>query len=522
MKMGIALRWKGIFCIIALLSISTIRVSGTETQQQADSAPDPAGIISIDGMKIFGDLERPPVLFQHDRHTAAVQKQGKDCTVCHLQQEGNLLLLFKRAENSAPKAVMNLYHENCIACHKETDAAKQPSGPVECGGCHVEKPTVQPAQQPAGMDKSLHFRHSKALENKCDSCHHEYDSVAKKLIYVKDAEGSCRFCHKQVTEENRISISLAAHKACIGCHLKTASRQQKTGPFTCAGCHNAESRRLVEKISPVPRMERKQPDVAMIKTGKEQVEHRMNFTPFDHKAHENYNDTCRVCHHAGMQACNTCHTMDGKKEGADIRLEQAMHRINADPSCIGCHTRQQQKRECAGCHALMSPDGGSSDATCAKCHSAIPTADQQSVTPEEEKAAAAALLGARTFITGLPEEKDIPEKVVIKRMSDKYEPVELPHRKIVKTLFEEIKDNKLAGYFHARQETICQGCHHNSPASLNPPQCVSCHGKPFSDPDVLKPGLLGAYHIQCMECHKKMEIDKPATCTECHKKKNTN
>ncbi len=522
MKMGRALRWTGMLCIVAVLSNSGIQVFGSETQPNDNSAPDYAGIISIDGMKAFGDLERPAVLFQHDRHTAALEKLGKDCTTCHIQKEGRLLLPFKRVENGTRKAVMDVYHENCIACHKETTANRQQSGPVECGECHMENPLIQPDQKPMGMDKSLHFRHSKALDNKCESCHHEYDETAKKLIYVKEKEGSCRFCHKRVTEENRISMSLASHKACIDCHLKTASRKQKTGPFKCAGCHNAESQRLIEKVSPVPRMERKQPDVALIKSGKEPLEHRMGFVPFDHKAHENYNDTCRVCHHAGMQPCNTCHTMNGAKEGATIRLEQAMHRIDADPSCIGCHNKQQENRECAGCHSAMTGKSSNAEGTCAKCHAAIPAIDGQSISsPEADTAAAAAHLESRTFITRLPDVKDIPDKVTIKRLSNKYQPVELPHRKIVTTLFEEIKDNKLAGSFHSSQETLCQGCHHNSPATLNPPQCANCHGEPFSDQNVLKPGLLGAYHIQCMECHKKMEISKPASCTDCHKEKVT-
>ncbi|MCP4020221.1 MAG: cytochrome c3 family protein, partial [Desulfobacteraceae bacterium] len=64
------------------------------------------------------------------------------------------------------------------------------------------------------------------------------------------------------------------------------------------------------------------------------------------------------------------------------------------------------------------------------------------------------------------------------------------------------------------------GCHHNSPASLTPPKCSSCHGK-SSDLKADKPGLKGAYHGQCITCHQKMEVKTvlPTDCTKCHEKK---
>ena len=119
-------------------------------------------------------------------------------------------------------------------------------------------------------------------------------------------------------------------------------------------------------------------------------------------------------------------------------------------------------------------------------------------------------------------ENKIPEKVIIKNLSDKYEPVELPHRKIIKTLLDGIKDNKLAGYFHTDKGTLCQGCHHNSPVSKKPPRCASCHAKmAFKDKELFRPGIEAAYHRQCMQCHDAMGIAKPDSrdCTACHLKK---
>jgi hypothetical protein len=139
----------------------------------------------------------------------------------------------------------------------------------------------------------------------------------------------------------------------------------------------------------------------------------------------------------------------------------------------------------------------------------------------DRKLQAAQLLTSRPVVTGTYPNEDIPEKVQIKILSEKYEPVELPHRKIVAALVDNIKDNPMASYFHRTPGTLCQGCHHNSPSSKKPPQCGTCHGKPFDANYPLRPGLMGAYHQQCMECHSDMGLKKPVAtdCEACHKKK---
>ncbi len=115
----------------------------------------------------------------------------------------------------------------------------------------------------------------------------------------------------------------------------------------------------------------------------------------------------------------------------------------------------------------------------------------------------------------------IPETVEIKTIVDEYHPVRMPHRKMVQTLAKASLEDNLALYFHQSPETLCQGCHHNSPVSATPPACGSCHGKSFDFKNVNRPGLKAAYHQQCMTCHDQMKIEKPANqdCTACHLKK---
>jgi len=497
-----------------------------------------ADVISIDTLKVFGDLERPEVVFLHDKHTDALEKKNKDCSTCHLsgkdfevipgtikeavQRIDHLSPKFKRLKDTGRKEVMDIYHANCIDCHKQMTADGDESGPVLCAGCHAKNDATVSSRKPFGFDKSLHFRHLKAQEKKCEACHHEYDEKQKKLFYAKEKEGTCRYCHKKETEENRISIKMASHLACIKCHRDTAKQNKPAGPSKCFGCHDSKSQENIEKVASVPRMERKQPDLTLVQTGLQDTEEdrkvtRMSAVPFNHKNHETRNETCQSCHHASLEKCSKCHTIRGAEEGDGIKLELAMHLPSKNKSCIGCHTQKQDDKKCAGCHVFMEK-GRMPETSCSKCHM-----DQPNITPADKKldppTVAKTLLESRTMITDTYSEEEIPEKVIIKDMVNKYGAVELPHRKIVLTLAKNIADDQLAGWFHKDKGTVCQGCHHNSPAAKKPPRCGNCHGKPFNANNLHTPGLTGAYHRQCMGCHKVMGIKKPAGCTDCHKEK---
>jgi hypothetical protein len=192
-------------------------------------------------------------------------------------------------------------------------------------------------------------------------------------------------------------------------------------------------------------------------------------------------------------------------------------------------------KKCAGCHAYIERAQNQDTGSCVKCHMNLPpgaTGEEPSITvllpgevseqqPHEEHPVASALLDSRIPVTDTYASEEIPEKVTIKVLEEKYQPVELPHGKIVATLLGGIRESKLTQSFHEDKGTLCQGCHHNSPPSKNPPKCGSCHGKPFLEKDLHKPGLMAAYHQQCMGCHYEMGLEKPVStdCTACHKEK---
>jgi len=538
------LQWSGI--LVILVFVLAFGLEANETKKQSGEVLDQrSDIITIDTLKSFDVLERPEVIFFHDLHTEALNKSNKDCKTCHLPEKpenDRLSLKFKRLKDTDKQVVMDIYHAECIGCHKDMAGSGQDAGPVEvCGQCHREEPGVISSRQSMGFDKSLHFRHTKGLtapcqkyqlekeketnQGDCGICHHEYDEKAKKLFYAKEKEGSCRYCHMKETEGNRISMRLASHSACIDCHQKTLAEKKDAGPVKCSGCHDLKEQQKIKKVEPVPRIERKQPDVVLIRANKAEADKeaqvsRMNLVPFDHKSHEEYNDSCIVCHHASLDSCSKkCHTAKGSKDGDFVNIERAMHQKGYEKSCLGCHDINQKEPKCAACHALM-PANRKLESSCLICHTK-PSQENATAMVSDEKVFAEMLLQSRKAKTEPYKDEDIPEKVIIKDLEDQYEPVELPHRKIIKTLLGNIKDNKLASYFHAEKGMVCQSCHHNSPLDKKPPRCGSCHGKPFDERNILRPGIKGAYHQQCMECHQVLNLEKPKStgCTDCHKEK---
>ncbi|MBF0482551.1 MAG: cytochrome C [Desulfovibrionaceae bacterium] len=565
------LRWAGMFVLAAVLSFSAIGAYGVglpEAQQPTKRAD----IVVIDAMKAFGGLEYPKVFFFHDKHTEALKKLKKDCKACHLEEKdgprkGSLSIKFMRLADDSRQSVMDVYHGNCLKCHEETAKAGEKAGPVECRLCHMASAGVEDIRQPYGFDLSLHARHvaSKDIpadmadkdQANCQNCHHEYDKAAKKTAYVKGKEGTCRYCHKASEIDDKAlgvkveSVRAAAHEECVACHLKLAPKataDKKIGPTDCAGCHDKAKQDAVKKLKEIPRLKRGQPDAALltiprpvdpaapaaVADDKAPKPMAMAGVPFDHKAHEGYNDTCRVCHHEAMDACSKkCHAPTGSpdpKVGGGVNLERAMHMRESDRSCIGCHAKIQAKKECAACHAAPRPAQFADKAACAKCHAApvkeVKSGDAAAPAPtmtiDEAKAQATMLLAARKPVVDTIAVDDIPEKVVIKEIADQFEPAEMPHRKIVLALMKNIKDDKLAGYLHGGELTVCQGCHHNSPASKQPPRCGNCHDKPLLAGEAYRPALKAAFHQECMACHRDLGLKKPVetTCNEgCHKEK---
>lgn len=499
-------------------------------------------MLTIDLPKPDGTQKMPAVSFRHDQHTSALADKG--CKACHRQKSADekparFDFAFKNTDKIGPEAAMKQFHGECAGCHRKMRDNGQTSGPLtgECRACHQRQSGISSNRQAIEFSKSLHYRHTESNkivfkpdtnDKNCGACHHVYNEELEKTVYKKGEEGSCRYCHKQTRVDDTRSYRMAAHTDCVNCHKRLSDVDKDAGPVDCAGCHSKTAQAEIEKIEEVPRMKRDQPDAVLMADWMEEAvengelpDQRMAPVAFDHKTHESATETCRACHHASLEPCRKCHTSKGDKQGDYVALGGAMHAGDSAKSCVGCHDAAKQHKNCAGCHRQMTKNAFA-DRNCRQCHDI----DEGRLKPlpkkpeQQAKIAEFAIEKRPETLNRVADEK-IPEKVTIDIMADQYKGATFPHRKIVKALAEKTGESELAKAFHnAQKETLCMGCHHNSPASLTPPRCASCHQFKRESPADSRPALKGAYHGQCIGCHDQMQIKKPAAtdCTACHKK----
>lgn len=566
-KQTTSLRWAGAIALTVVVCVSAAHSASGATGAKSPVGEKRADMVTIDAMAADGKLELPPVVFLHDNHTKALA--GKDCSACHKPIEGKpgqYSFFFKESDAAKGKDLKALYHANCIGCHTALLAEGKKSGPqeAECRTCHNPRPAALDDRRDIGLDKVMHNAHvqskqivAEGQDKNCASCHHTYDAVTDKLVWGRNKEDSCRACHmpsaeksaleawlkpdQALADENglllkRPTLGRAAHQSCVNCHLmnKDAAGELKTGPADCAGCHGATALGLLAEKSAavdpltVPRLERGQDDAVLMTAAPESAKKlagSMRPVSFNHKYHESVMMDCRTCHHKKIASCSSCHSLEGKGEGNNVQQYQAMHKVDAARSCVGCHLAETQKPSCAGCHTVMPTR--LSQTSCQACHSTpVGLGNEQAENtsllnlPKEVKTelARATVAGREGKKLATPEQKDIPEKVSIGVLANEYEPSEMPHQKIYNTLVEKQKNNRIAAIFHSEETTLCQGCHLYSPPSKTPPGCVSCHPVAVTMTKDGQLPLRAAYHQQCMSCHERMN-QKPGTteCVDCHK-----
>jgi hypothetical protein len=600
--------------ILVLLAAGLVWANKGVTQ--SGKSPDP---IPINSMQAFGPLELPAVDFAHDLHTQTLAGRGDDCASCHPQVKDNFVFTFSGLSAEGKEEAKNMYHAQCVSCHRTENSQGRSSGPLEgeCRSCHQDTSEDKSVYAGAGMDLALHAKHVKYIEDKngtCGTCHHVFDPKEQELVHIQGQELGCRACHQQ---EERIALSSlfqspdeslftprisaeylagmepaswsqAAHLACVNCHLQlretAPNGKGQKAPVSCRSCHERKKDPAGGSQATVPRLKRGQPDAALISPGTDDLQtvlqdpedpSLMQAVPFDHKLHEQSVDTCRSCHHQSrLESCTTCHKLMASEKGGMISLDQAMHSVDSEKSCLGCHREKTMNQpECAGCHVLGTKEWPQDTDNCRICHD--PKSPQHkeiaSLSSKEQSALAKDLLltrgkePTRPELMPLPQEftiqlesealgslsfpvrlssqdmaelrkrltkepkqihpqdliQEMPRRVTIERLADQYGPVDFPHAQIAASLQKGIAEDSLTQAFHQSPFTLCQGCHHQSPPSANPPACTSCHGKPFAEQNSGRLGLKAAYHTMCMDCHDHMKITEPANtdCSACHEQK---
>jgi len=79
--------------------------------------------------------------------------------------------------------------------------------------------------------------------------------------------------------------------------------------------------------------------------------------------------------------------------------------------------------------------------------------------------------------------------------------------------FESVRFDHKSHADMAQMGLSCNTCHHYSPKDRIPP-CHECHTGDGDPIDLKKPSLKGAYHRQCMGCHREWSHD--TKCVVCH------
>ncbi|MBU0640588.1 MAG: cytochrome c3 family protein [Planctomycetes bacterium] len=140
--------------------------------------------------------------------------------------------------------------------------------------------------------------------------------------------------------------------------------------------------------------------------------------------------------------------------------------------------------------AQQAPRHGES--SCADCHTCE--------SPTAEEPCLRACLRARTReSTDRLREQPGPDIVVLDELEDLYLPVPFDHKG------------------HADMAAItrgCELCHHHTPEEAQRSACKACHEVEPARQDIHKPGLRGAYHRQCLSCHR--EWSDASACEACH------
>ena len=132
--------------------------------------------------------------------------------------------------------------------------------------------------------------------------------------------------------------------------------------------------------------------------------------------------------------------------------------------------------DCSPCHRTSNPSADDL-LPAAKCRRSRTNENLDEATPEQ------------------------PEVVIMDQLTDLYVPVVFPHK------------------LHAGMEAIgsgCSACHHHGEEGKIV-TCRTCHEKTNDPGNLQRPGLKGAYHRQCLACHREWSHD--TDCIFCHAKR---
>ncbi len=350
----------GALCLLAMGPLGCGRRSHTEAERPESA--DGARFVSIDA-EVFGELERPPVRFDHDRHTAELG--AEDCGLCHREDGKNPAIDFeftfpKNADQTDRGALTDAFHDACIGCHKQRIKERKDAGPVTCGECHVIEPDcsskeykpilpdyyegeqdthhkdctachgdpgktvehaapldwksidvaevrkIEASWPEVSFDYLLHAKHDEALEGDCQLCHY-ISPQRRENLKTEGKDPAGRDWVSDHHDKHDLSQRAAAHARCVNCHLNRRANEKEAGPVTCAECHDG-TQRTIEELADVDRPECETDYRLLV-----QLEDggRAKAVAFNHESHVANSRSCQECHHKTLRPCGDCHGVEG-------------------------------------------------------------------------------------------------------------------------------------------------------------------------------------------------------------------
>lgn len=103
--------------------------------------------VKIGHTEVFGELQRPQVMFPHELHMSSLDEQG--CGACHhvydrsrgklvpADDDGTFCKRCHGAENKGrTPGLREAFHGQCTGCHRRRIREEKKAGPTTCGECH--------------------------------------------------------------------------------------------------------------------------------------------------------------------------------------------------------------------------------------------------------------------------------------------------------------------------------------------------------------------------------------------------
>lgn len=115
--------------VVCLLAFSFVNAKASDGEVKQSLGVTPQKMIGI-AMKEGDAL--------HDLHSAKVEEAGKDCTVCHIDENYEAFMAVDKEKSQDDKVAY--VHKNCVKCH--TELGKGPHI-TACRSCHTDKYAVK-------------------------------------------------------------------------------------------------------------------------------------------------------------------------------------------------------------------------------------------------------------------------------------------------------------------------------------------------------------------------------------------